>query len=297
MRTASDANVRIGTSLFQTLPDRLRELVANLRQMERLQENDALNIESEFITPLSITPMACVAARKSLSTRSDNTYLDTINFPKGLPMQDMQTWGSTYIPIIHIPLSGLPSNGRREAIEELQASYTRLLHQNIIADAEFIELLTRTTFGFLLSEMCANINEHSDAGNVFLFGQYWMKLNECEVCLLDDGVGILGSLVRAERDVANSLDALTKVIGEGLSAKDNEGSNQRGTGIRNTINVLTNRVVEGEFSILSGDACYTHSAMQGEQIFHMKDYSWKGTVVTMRLRKPVTHFSIYDHVR
>ena len=179
----------------------------------------------------------------------------------------------------------------------MQAYCLQLLTRNLIADKEFVRLVTDNTFGLLLGEMGDNVREHAEAHSVMVFAQYWSSSNECEICLVDDGQGISGSLSRAGREFTGDLDALQKVIEHQLSAKDESGEMKRGTGIRNTRSVLASNEIAGEFSIVSGNAAYACYGPGQEQLLDLGDYRWGGTIVTMRVKKPKAPFPFYDYVR
>ena len=123
------------------------------------------------------------------------------------------------------------------------------------------------------------------------------KNNSCEICIVDDGDGILGSLKNAGREVDDSLDALKKVLERGLSAKTEYGDFKRGTGIKNIIATLTNNELRGEYFIMSGSAGFLQSAQKGKILFNFANYTWKGTIIMMRLNRPLSQFNLYDYVR
>ncbi|MEA2098272.1 MAG: hypothetical protein U9P70_04355 [Patescibacteria group bacterium] len=145
--------------------------------------------------------------------------------------------------------------------------------------------------------MLDNIEEHSIAKNVYLFAQYWPKINTCEVCILDDGQGIFESLKNAGRNVENSEDALRKILETGLSAKTDFGDTKRATGIKNTRTALTNKEINGEFLIMSGDSIFLDSANHHEQFIKLTKYFWNGTIVVLRLTRPISQFNLYNYVK
>ncbi len=179
----------------------------------------------------------------------------------------------------------------------LHTKYLNLIKSNIIADQRFLALVTNNTFGFLLGEMLDNIEEHSMARNVYLFAQYWPKTNSCEVCILDDGQGVFESLKKAGRNVKDSEDALRKILETGLSAKTDFGDIKRATGIKNTRTALVNKEINGEFLIMSGDSIFLDSANQKERFFKLTKYFWNGTIIVLRLNRPVSQFNLYDYVK
>ena len=82
-----------------------------------------------------------------------------------------------------------------------------------------------------------------------------------------------------------------------MSAKTEFGDIKRGTGIKSTRAAITNREQNGEFFVMSGNAAFLHTAAKGETFVTFQDYSWKGTIVMMKLNKPASSFNLYDYVR
>ncbi|MFH1444505.1 MAG: hypothetical protein ABIG34_03890 [Candidatus Peregrinibacteria bacterium] len=283
----------IGAS-FSTM-QRLKELANNLRYLSSKERGADVQMQIAFATPLSITPIAAVINDRSLSHAGQfNSYLHTVHFPEGV--SECKEVG-TYFPIIHLQMEGLTKADMSRKLESLHSTFLDLLNKNIIADRQFLELVTKNTFGFLLGELFDNIEEHSQAKNVYLFAQYWPKTNSCEICLLDDGQGLLGSLRGANRDVSSNEDAMRKILNYRLSAKDEFGDIRRGTGLWNTRLAIINQQLKGEFLILSGDTAFVQSEGQNGQFLKLSETQWNGTIVMMRLVKPVVPFSIYDYVR
>jgi hypothetical protein len=280
---------------------RIKELLENLIYLDSLNEGTNVNISQiEFVTPLSIIPVASAINKKKLiyNYKGENaSYLDIIHFPEGTNELLNTGWRKTYIPIIHFELSNLSNQEKSKLLNELHSKFLNLLRINVIADERFIELITNNTFGFVLGEMIDNIEEHSSATNMYLHSQYWAKSNSCEVCLADDGAGLLGSLKRVGREVNDSMDALRKILETGLSAKTEYGDIKQGTGIKNTRRAITNKEINGEFFIMSGNAAFLHSARIGEIFINFENYYWNGTIVMMKLNKPVSSFNLYNYVR
>jgi hypothetical protein len=280
---------------------RLQQMIGNLQYLSSQQSSAIVHVQDiGFVTPLAITPVAAMINKKSLThdyRGENNSYLDTIHFPQGIGEVEKLSLKRTYLPIIHLPLQGLDQAQSAKFLGQLSSAYLSLLKNNVIADPLFLQLITTSTFSLLLDEMIDNIQEHAEAENVYLFAQYWKKSNSCEFCLLDDGQGLLGSLQRAGREVKDSEDALRKILESGLSAKTDYGDIRRGTGIRTTRALITNREIHGEFFIMSGDAAFLHSASQGQKFFRFSKYFWNGTIVMGKLNRPPSQFQWSDYVQ
>lgn len=276
--------------------NRLKELAANMEFLLSKEQSTNVHVKVGFATPLAVVPLAAIINERKLHLEGEqNTYLETIHFPEGV--KEVKMSRKTYLPIIRLQLASLPPSEVGTQLNKLSAVFLDLLRSNVIADREFIEMVTVNAFGFLLEELMDNVAEHAEARNVYVFSQYWPKTNSCELCILDDGQGLFGSLRAAGRDVSDSLDAIRKVLNQGLSAKDEFGDIHRGTGLRNTRAVIANRDISGEFLILSGNAAYWQSSSSGERFVQLSKTEWNGTIVMLQLRKPVTPFNLYSYVR
>jgi hypothetical protein len=289
------------TSVFDTVY-RLKELIDNLRYLASQNNNSVIKIaQISFVTPLSITPVSAIIDKKNLKhnyLEENSSYLKTIYFPEGVSDIDKITARKTYLPIIHLCLENFQQE--EDIIRQLSTLHTKyldLLKMNIVADQRFLELITNNTFGLLLGEIFDNIEEHSNAKNVYLFAQYWAKNNACEICVLDDGQGLFGSLKNAGREVENHKDALRKILETGLSAKTEFGSIKRATGIKNIRAAITNKEINGEFLIVSGNVAFLHSASHGEKFVTLSNYTWNGTIIIMRINRPVSQFNLYNYVK
>jgi len=276
--------------------DRVKETISNLRYLDTLDEGGTANFSKcEFARPISVVPLAMVAVGKSLQFSQSSSYLDTIKFPRGEEIEGYTHEGDTYFPITRADLNNFSDKERDEKLSELINKYTSLLQRNIDKDREFSRRLGKNVSALLLSEMIDNIEQHSSASRAFIFSQYWQQNSSCEICLTDNGKGIYKSLIEAGRDVENDLDAMEKVITEYLSSKDEFGDSNRGTGIKNTIKVLSNHELNGYFCIISNSAGYYIDNERGH-FLNLQNFSLNGTMVVMGFQKPKTKFDIYDYI-
>lgn len=288
------------TGIFDTV-SRAKELVYNLQYLKECKDGSEIEIDRiVFITPFSTTPVAAIINKKNLKynyKEKNVSYLKTICFPEGIKKTDEISSYKTYFPIIHLNFEKLSRTDVVRQLELLHTKYLNLIRNNIIADQRFLELITNNTFGLLLGEIFDNIEEHSEAKNVYIFAQYWPKTNACEICVLDDGQGIYGSLKKAGRNVKNSEDGLRKILEMGLSSKTDFGDIKRATGIKNIRSAITNKEINGEFVIMSGDSIFLDSADYGKKFIKLTKYYWNGTIVALRLNKPMSQFNLYNYVR
>jgi hypothetical protein len=281
--------IKIGNS-WDAL-ERIKETIQNIRYLSSLKNHDIANFhECRFARPVSIIPLAIIGYTKSLSFNKLPGYLSTIGFPEGEEIAGYNSSGSTYFPITRADLTNTGS--KEEKIRGLANKYLSLLKRNIIEDEQFSERIGTNGLALLISEMTDNIYEHSKAQNAFIFSQYWPKNNSCGICLADNGIGFYQSLKEAGREVKNDLDGVQKVINDCLSAK----GDLRGTGIRNTIKLLSNKELNGYFCVISGKAGYFIDSNEREHFLDLQNINWNGTIVNMGFTKPLSNFNIYDYV-
>lgn len=280
---------------------RYQELIKNLTYLESLNEGDYITLSERnigYVTPFSITPLAALIEEKQLIPKISKKYLYPIRLDSPVDLTYRHDGKKTYFPITRLQFRENSEEEMEKKVSKLADLYINLLNDNIINDPEFLNLVTKDTCSLLISEMTDNIIEHSNANNVYVFCQYWQKNDSCEICLLDDGSTILGSLKNAGRLVSDDYDAIEKVIKEHLSAKNEFGSIKRGTGIKNTINLLINEELKGNFCVISGSASYYIDSEHGNgRLERLHNCNWNGTIINMRFQKPRQKFNIYEYVQ
>ena len=106
------------------------------------------------------------------------------------------------------------------------------------------------TLKFIFHELIANVYDHSKFENAYVMGK--LDNNYYEFSFLDDGITIPASLKKLNTPIKNDCDAIIKAI-NGLSSKNELGYVERGTGLNNTINIVTSGS-NGEVLIVSGCA-------------------------------------------
>ncbi|MGK7371021.1 MAG: hypothetical protein ACNS64_12475 [Candidatus Halalkalibacterium sp. M3_1C_030] len=277
--------------------ERIKELVSNLRVLSATPDGGECHFSTiDFIHPISILPIASYTFDHNITIKNANSYLDSIEFPEGKNTSEFSRIGKTYFPITKADLRTADRDEREKKLRLLSDQYPRLLRRNI-DDQEFLNRVGNNVFYLLISEMVDNIMEHSEAALAYIFSQFWPGNDSCEICLLDNGIGIYQSLDNAGRDVDNDIDAVKKVIKHHLSAKDEFGSQKRGTGIKNTINLLSNDELNGYFCVISGRAGYYIDNSGRNHFINLTDVSWNGTIVGMGFQKPSKQVNIYEYIR
>lgn len=278
--------------------ERVRETIKNIRALTELpHKSNAPFSTYGFARPIAIVPLAIVGHTKNLSFSKIPNYLKVVGFPNGNEVNQYSDRKGTYLALTRADLQNLSNDGREQKLRLLSDRYVALLERNIITDQVFLERIGKNVSALLISEMTDNIFEHAKASTSFIFSQYWQANDSCEICLADNGIGMYQSLINASRDVQSDMDAMEKIIKDCLSAKGEFGSIKRGTGIRNTINLLSNNELNGYFCVISGNAGYFVDS-QGRSIFlNLQNLNWNGTIVNMGFTKPPQRFDIYEYIR
>lgn len=150
------------------------------------------------------------------------------------------------------------------------------------------------TLKFIFHEMIANIYDHSGFKDAYVIGK--LEGNYYEFSFLDDGITIPASLKNAKYHIKNDCDGLIKAI-NGLSSKNELGYIERGTGLNNTLNIVTSGG-EGEVLIASGCALIhiSEDRIISKEIPHD---CINGTLVSLRmnLNSKIDIYKYLEHVK
>lgn len=99
-----------------------------------------------------------------------------------------------YIPLTMLDLSQIQKDcsadgrilGIGDAIEIKSKSLAKILCRD---NEEMVSLMT-----YLIQEIIRNIPEHAEIMTAWICGQYWPTKQEAEIAIVDEGIGIKGSL-------------------------------------------------------------------------------------------------------
>src|SRR5690625_1328613 len=153
-----------------------------------------------------------------------------------------------YLPIARI--SGTESLGaqRESSYKHIEDQYRELIFNcfNNIKDK------LSNAIAFFLSELIENAKDHSDANNFYIFAQYWPALKEFELCLMDDGIGLKGSLSKIHPQITTDERAVREVIQRQLSARISDIESLPGTGLANTIRIVSNKELQSRLLYYPG---------------------------------------------
>ncbi len=263
-----------------------------LQRINNLNPDDHItfNFKSlSFVFPFLILPLSALIKYfrkkgviiKIIPSTECDEYLKTIHFPEGFNPISLQNWESelnSYCKKTYLPVCFVPAQSSDSAIRDRLLSTLEQIIQNQL---NFNNQL-HTSISYLISEAFDNIVEHSGADNGWIMIQNYPLKEFLDVCIVDTGIGILGSYRRINfPDITSHDKALQEAI-NGRSTKIEEKS--RGYGIRTSRYMLVHGL-GGKYFIFSGNAFYIWTTEQ-EQINVLRtNFIWNGTMLALRIPK------------
>lgn len=149
-----------------------------------------------------------------------------------------------------------------------------------------------TPMKFVFHELISNIYDHSKFENAYVMGKKDGKFYEFG--FLDDGITIPTSLKKLKSPIKDDCDAIIQAI-NGLSSKNELGYIERGTGLNNTINIVTSRS-NGEVLIVSGCALIHISNNDNITARKIPRDCVNGTLVSLRMNLD-SKIDIYKYLK
>jgi len=279
----------------------IAKLIALVNQIRTCNLTD---IEFDFtqarmINPFFLGGLACIISSLEKEGKvctinygnggSIKSYLNTICFPNGFSLNLEDVRGSlstlenykyrTYIPIVRFKTGTLQSEKILSTISDLlrfQLGFTQTELQ---------------PFSYFIGELTANIYEHSNASEGYVFAQYYPKTNYVDFCICDAGQGIYNSFLGTftPESEAHALQLA-------MSGNSTKGGDSRGFGLTTTRDMLV-RGLRGKLFIWSGSASFVQST-ENEGIMSMdKTKSFPGTFIALRLPTIIPgSFNFYNFI-
>ncbi len=270
-----------------------------LSALQKLPEGDMVEMNSRgFATPFHVIPVASAINNKNLTfslTKKNSDlgqYLKTIRFPDGVSAIVAKPGASgNYLPIARI--SGTESLGkqRESSYKHIEDQYRELIF-NCFRN---IKDKLSNAIAFFLSELIENAKDHSDANNFYIFAQYWPALKEFELCLMDDGIGLKGSLSKIHPQITTDERAVREVIQRQLSARISDKESLPGTGLANTIRIVSNKELQSSFTLLTGNFGYSCSNDFCKWV-ELGTLTVQGTLINIRIKEPQETFDIFNYI-
>lgn len=278
----------------------LRHVVNIVQKVSSISHGQRLEIVSSgFATPFQVIPVTCVVnIKESAPFVSDNDsdiagYLNTISFPSGVNAENARPGTSgNYLPIARV-LNTKHAHGKRESsYKHIEDQYRELILNCFPSIREKLS----NAIAFFLSELIENAKDHSEADNFYIFAQYWPAINEFELCMMDDGIGLKGSLAKKYEHITNDEVAVREVIQRQLSARISDIEALPGTGLANTIRIVSNNELESTFTLLSGNFGYSCSNDQCRWV-KPGTVNFPGTLINIRIKEPQEKLNIFNYIQ
>lgn len=141
-----------------------------------------------------------------------------------------------------------------------------------------------------LTELIANIFQHSKRDEGWLFGQIYPKKKFLDLCIIDRGRG----LKKAYKEELNIDITDAKAIEEAMRGVSIKPDHERGYGIR-TSKKLVCEGMEGSFMLLSGRAALLAES-KDQNLVNMDNFNWKGVIITYRIPFPSGEIDITPYI-
>jgi anti-sigma regulatory factor (Ser/Thr protein kinase) len=267
-----------------------RSLLEALEQIGEVQPEDELFIDLHrlsFVHPFLILPVCSfiskfkqnnvtLGIRYGAATRS---YLETVLFPEGFNAMNTSDWNrqlfnfqnKTYLPICQIPVA----RGTTEIREQLLTTFENILLHQLKLTGQMVSVVK-----YLISEAMDNIVDHANVSNGWIMVQNYPTKGFLDICILDTGLGLLGSYKAFDVTGINTdIAALEQAI-NGNSTK--QITETRGYGIDTSRRMLVDGL-KGKYFLFSGSAFYIYTN-ELEQITPLsRNIKWTGTMLALRV--------------
>lgn len=266
-------------------------LLKVMRQLNGVQTGDSVIIDltgARFFYPIFILPLSSSIAKlrdegHEVNILGSTGYLDTILFSEGFNAIGRADWKEalnyyrdrTYLPICLIP--------SRERDFDIRDSLI-----NVFEDIMRVQLnitgILRTVISYLIAEKMTNIVNHAMVTNGWIMVQNYPSKQFLDICILDTGVGILGSYAHNNFPAITSDELAIRSAVNGVSTK--QIAETRGFGISTSRRMLVDGL-KGKYFLFSGTAFYIYTD-ELEQITKLdRSYRWNGTMLVLRIPRDI----------
>lgn len=279
---SNPGNDEMGTSF--------RSLLEALEQIGEVQPHDDLLIDLHrlsFVHPFLILPICSLISKLRQNNvtveisygAAIRSYLETILFPEGFNAMTVGDWNGhlldfqnkTYLPICQIPVARSNTKIR----EQLLTTFENILLHQLKLTGQMISVVK-----YLISEAMDNIVDHANVRNGWIMVQNYPTKGFLDICILDTGLGLLGSYKTFNvANINSDVEALEQAI-NGNSTK--QITETRGYGIDTSRRMLVDGL-KGKYFLFSGAAFYIYTN-ELEQITPLsRNIKWTGTMLALRV--------------
>lgn len=190
--------------------------------------------------------------------------------------------GKTYIPIISFPRD--LNNEKRNAISTIV--------EKMVINQSDIKSNVEQGLKIIITEILDNITEHSESPFLYIFAQAYPQNGYLDVCIADQGIGLLGSYKKVpDNEIKDDLEAM-KSANNRISSKDRPKAESLGFGIWSSKQMLL-RGLGGQYLMASGNSYYFEDSNLVPIIRNDGNLRLNGTLVALRI--PTTPILDFDY--
>lgn len=241
--------------------------------------NNVANMHPLFSVSLALYAKFCDKQIEIINARPKiERYLEDIRFKDIADVTTESTLSNVelkYKDKSYIPICSFRAND-----DKAQQTLQKLIQKQSKADD------ITTPLSYILGELICNIAQHAEVNDVFFYSEYTASDDSINICIADNGIGIFGSYVKANKYLAevgdNDADAL-KIANEGYSTKNLPAAENRGFGISTSRNMLV-KGLHGGFYMMSGSALQISEFGKPDKFLELPtNVEWQGTLIFLRI--------------
>lgn len=280
--------LNISKRLFDNFGEPILELakvIDYLRKNENSTQNLEINLSNSiFLSPIFLAGLAALYQDRQFSLNTkfmENSlayYAKAIEFPNMYDITQNNSSNThqtlfekyrykTYLPIIKFPTARIASISKLR--DDCFSTVNELIKNQLKLPIQILQGIY-----YLIDEITNNVLDHSKKDFGYLMLQYYPTKQYMDLCIIDNGVGILGSYqINNHEDIITEKQAFESAF-EGISTKPYYQS--RGFGLHTSRKMLT-QGFKGNYMIWSGK-----TALINQEIVLMPAI-WQGTLAYMRI--------------
>ena len=263
--------------------------------------------ETKFISPFLISGLVYLANHHQIKGgqckvifrdfSDSKSYLETVKFYEGfnyhgLTNKSIEDFFAPYHQKNHTPIINFPtsvSSTANACRENIISALNKILKNQLKLTGELAAGIY-----YLIDELTQNIVDHSGSTNGSIFAQFFISKNFMDVCIWDNGKGLLNSYIESGKHNPKSHSEAINFAVYGKSTKNIPES--RGFGLSTSKKMLV-KGLKGKFFIFSGDSFFLQTHDKEEVITIPQKYSVNGCYLALRI--PILSnekFNFYEYL-
>lgn len=254
----------------------MRDYLVYAKVREQVFDTGDMDLGSvKFLTPTTLLPLS-ITVRKSHGTfrmipppdPNVQDYLEFMMDNYGIARLNKQT----YLPIVGLPENEVDSQPILKKIYQLGG-----------------DIGGKNAFRYLVGELVDNIYQHSSFKNALVMAQKYQRKDVMQLCIIDDGITIAGSLRLAGIDLEDD-QAIVDALQGASSKKDRE----RGKGLGTSLKLMMEGY-RGKMLVVSGRGAVHYQ--EGNPIkYRLSDkFKYEGTLISMVIPLIDKEVNVYDY--